>query len=235
MKVEIWSDVACPFCYIGKRHFEAALEQFADRDALDITWKSFQLDPTTPEVASESHAEYLMKRKGFAAEQVEQMMLQVTEMASHAGLDFHLDKSIIVNTRKAHLFIQFAKTKKLGDQAEERLFRAYFTEGLNIADEATLLQLGQEIGLSKSEVQASFTSEKYAYEMAQDIQESRSLGISGVPFFVFDRKYGVSGAQPVQVFLDSLNKAFGEWKSVQASVKLDVIGGNSCSVDGTCD
>lgn len=129
MKIEIWSDVICPFCYIGKRNFEAALEQFADKKNIEVIWKSFQLDPAIPEVATESYTDYLVKRKGMAVEQVQGMLSNVTQMATQVGLDYHLDQSIIVNSLKAHQLIQFAKLKNLGSEAEERLFKAFFIEG----------------------------------------------------------------------------------------------------------
>src|SRR5690606_37140111 len=137
MKVEIWSDIMCPFCYIGKRNFETALAQFADKESVEVEWKSFQLDPTMPEVAQESQVDYSVKRKGMDREQVQTMLAQVTEMARQVGLEYHLDQSVMVNSEKAHCLIQYAKGKNLGDAMEERLFRAYFTEGKNVADTET--------------------------------------------------------------------------------------------------
>ena len=235
MKIEIWSDVICPFCYIGKRNFEAALEQFADKKNIEVIWKSFQLDPTIPEVATESYADYLVKRKGMAVEQVQGMLANVTKMATQVGLDYHLDQSVIVNSLKAHQLIQFAKSKKLGNEAEERLFRAFFTEGKNIADTETLIQLGKDFGLDESEIKASLEDEKYKYEITQDIQEAQNIGVTGVPFFVFDRKYAVSGAQPAEAFLETLNKSFTEWRKSNPEAILEITEGNSCTVDGKCD
>ncbi len=235
MKIEIWSDVICPFCYIGKRNLETALEQFADQKNIDIVWKSFQLDPTIPEIANESHTEYLVKRKGMPAEQVQGMLANVTEMAKNVGLDYHLDKSVVVNSLKAHQLIQFAKSKKLGNEAEERLFKAFFTEGKNIADTETLVQLGKDFGLDESEIKANLENEKFKYEIAQDIQEAQNIGVTGVPFFVFDRKYAISGAQPTEIFLETLSKSFNEWRKTNPETKLEVTEGNSCSVDGKCD
>lgn len=234
MKVEIWSDIACPFCYIGKRNFEMALEQFSDKENIEVEWKSFQLDSELSEIAIESQEEYLVKRKGMPLVQVRELLNNVTEMAKQAGLEFHLNKAVMVNTRKAHQLIQFAKTKKLGDKMEERLFKAYFTEGLNIADNKVLADLGIEIGLNIDEVQLAFTDENYQYQMKQDIQEAAGLGVRGVPFFVFDRKYGVSGAQPTQAFTETLGKSFSEWRKANPIVKLEISEGKSCSTDGVC-
>ena len=212
MKIEIWSDVMCPFCYIGKRNFEMALADFPDKDKIEVEWKSFQLDPTVPEVATESQEDYLVKRKGMSREQVKGMLANVTEMARQAGLEYHLDKSVMVNSQKAHQLIQFAKTKGLGDEVEEVLFRAFFTDGKNVADLETLKELGKEAGLDEKELESAFTDDQFKYKMNQDIQEARSIGVTGVPFFVFDRKYGVSGAQPSEAFLDTLRKSFTEWR-----------------------
>lgn len=235
MEIEIWSDVICPFCYIGKRNFETALEQFADIKNIEVIWKSFQLDPTIPQVATESYSDYLVKRKGMAVEQVQGMLANVTQMASQVGLDYHLDQSVIVNSLKAHQLIQFAKSKKLGNEAEEHLFKAFFIEGKNIGDTETLVQLGKDFGLEQSELKESLEDEKYKYEITQDIQEAQNIGVTGVPFFVFDRKYAVSGAQPAETFLETLNKSFSEWRMANPEIKLEVTAGNSCSVDGMCD
>ncbi len=235
MKIEIWSDVMCPFCYIGKRNFETALAQFPEKEHIEVVWKSFQLDPTIPEVANETQEEYLVKRKGMSVEQVKGMLENVTQSAKQVGLDYHLDKSVVVNSQKAHQLIQFAKTKGLGDEAEERLFKAFFTEGKSIADIDTLTQLGKEIGLDEAELQTAFTDDKYAYLVKQDIQEARQIGVRGVPFFVIDRKYAVSGAQPAEAFLQNLEKAFPEWRKLNPESQLEITEGQSCTTDGKCD
>lgn len=235
MKIEIWSDVMCPFCYIGKRHFEEALSKFSDKEHIDIEWKSFQLDPTMPDVAEESQEDYLVKRKGMSRDQIQGMLQNVTAMGKEAGLDFNFDQSIMVNSQKAHQLIQFAKSKGLGNEIEERLFQAYFTEGKNVADETTLTELGKEIGLDENELQVAFNDDKYLYQMKQDIQEAQNIGVRGVPFFVFDRKYGVSGAQPTEAFLETLNKSFGEWREKNPKTILDISKGQSCDINGNCD
>ncbi len=235
MKIEIWSDVMCPFCYIGKRNFEKALAQFTEKEKIEIVWKSFQLDASVPDIATESYEEYLVKRKGLSAEQVKGMLQNVTQMAREAGLDYHFDRSVIVNSLKAHRLIQFAKTRNLGDEAEERLFHAFFTEGKSIADIDTLTQLGVEIGLDATELQVAFTDERYAYQVNQDIQEARQIGVNGVPFFVFNRKYAISGAQPPQAFLETLRKSFDEWQKLNPQPMLNIQQGNSCSIDGVCE
>lgn len=237
MKVEIWSDVMCPFCYIGKRNFETALKQFANRDHIEVVWKSYLLDPTMPEdmASTESYTDYLVKHKGMSASQVGGMLDNVTKSAKQAGLTYNFDKAVIASSLRAHKLIQFAKTKGLGDQIEERLFHAYFTEGKNIADLGTLTHIGKEIGLDETELKTAFTDEKYAALVNQDIQEAREVGVQGVPFFVLDRKYAVSGAQPAQAFLENLEVAFAEWRELNPETKLKVTKGQSCAPDGTCE
>ena len=235
MKIEIWSDVMCPFCYIGKRNLETALDQFTDKNHIEIIWKSYQLDPSFPEAVTENYQEYLVKRKGMTSEQVQGMLDNVTESAKQVGLDYHLDSAIIVNSMNAHKFIQLAKSKGLGDQAEEQLFHSFFTDSKNIADLDTLIQIGNDIGLDDIDIKTAFTDQKYSALIKQDIQEAQEIGVQGVPFFVFDRKYAVSGAQPPQAFLENLEKSFSEWRKVNPETKLDITQGQSCTPDGICE
>lgn len=234
MKVEVWSDVMCPFCYIGKRNFETALAEFADKDHIEIVWKSYQLDPTIPEVADESYESYLVKRKGMSTSQVKAMLEKVTQSAKEVGLDYHFDKAQMVNSRKAHEFLQFAKAKGVGDEAKEGLFKAFFTEGKRIADADTLIALGGAIGLDENELKLALAEGKYAQAVQGDIQEARQLGVQGVPFFVFDRAYAVSGAQPAQAFAETLDKSFAAWRKANPAVSLEVTQGPSCTPDGMC-
>lgn len=237
MKVEIWSDVMCPFCYIGKRNYEAAIRQFPDGEHIELIWKSFQLDPSipTPTDTSTTTLQYLSISKGLSRAQVVQMTQGVAQTAKKVGLDFHLDKTLVTNTFSAHRLIQMAKTKGLGDRAEEKLFYAYFIETKDIADPEVLHAIGMEIGLTVAEVHDALTQERYALLVRQDIEEARRIGVRGVPFFVFDRKYAVSGAQPPQVFLETLNKSFGEWKEANPVIQLDTVGGPTCTPEGNCE
>lgn len=235
MKIEIWSDVMCPFCYIGKRNFETALEQFSDKNKLEVVWKSFQLDPSLPEVQNGSYTEHLMESKEMGRKQVEGMLDNVTQMAANVGLEYHFDKSVMVNSFKAHRMLQLSKTRGLGDEVEEILFNAFFTEGKNIADDETLVELGKEAGLNETEIRNALSDDKFSEMVKQDIQEARSIGVTGVPLFVFDRKYAVSGAQPPQAFLQTLEKSFGEWREANPEIKIEVTKGQSCSIDGVCD
>src|SRR5690606_13154515 len=146
-----------------------------------------------------------------------------------------LDKSVVVNSQKAHQLIQFAKTKGLDDEAEERLFKAFFTEGKSIADIETLTHLGKEIGLDETELQTAYTDDKYAYLVKQDIQQAQQIGVRGVTFFVIDRKYAISGAQPAEAFLQNHEKAFPEWRTLNPESQLEITEGQSCTTDGKCD
>lgn len=210
MKVEIWSDVMCPFCYIGKRKFEAALQQFAGKDDVVVEWKSYQLNPDMVTDTTKSTVDYLAESKGWTKEYTRETISYVVNMAKEVGLNYNFDKAVVANSFDAHRLIQLAKSKGKGDLMEERLFKAYFVEGKNTADHGTLTQLAVEIGLPEAEVTAVLNSDKFAAEVRRDVAESEQLGIRGVPFFVIDRKFGISGAQDSQVFLDSLNKAFAK-------------------------
>jgi len=212
MKIEIWSDIMCPFCYIGKRKFEKALADFNAPEKVEVIWRSYQLDPTMAFVPGKSVHEVLAEKKGWSPQQAAQMNQQVTAMAREVDLAYHLDKAIPANTFLAHRFTHLAAKHNLQDQAEERLFRAYFTEGKNIGDAETLAQLGTEIGLPKEELQNIFTTNAYTAEVQRDITEAQQLGVRGVPFFVFNRKYAVSGAQPTEIFLQTLNQVWEEEK-----------------------
>lgn len=225
----------CPFCYIGKRNFETALEQFSNKNGIEVEWKSFQLDPSLPEVQDSNYTDYLMVSKGLGRPQVEGMLNNVTQMAKGVGLEYDFDRAVMVNSFKAHRVLQLAKVRGLGDAAEERLFRAFFTEGRNIADDDTLLELGKEAGLNETEIRSSLSDERYSDMVRQDIQEARAIGVTGVPFFVFNRKYAVSGAQPPQAFLQTLEKAYAEWREANPEIKIEVTKGQSCSIDGVCD
>lgn len=207
MKVEIWSDVMCPFCYIGKRKFEAALAQFPDRVQVEVEWKSFQLNPDLKHDEGRSINEYLADIKGWTLEQARSANQQVSQMAEAAGITFNLDRAIVANSFDAHRVTHLARKLGLQDRMEERLFAAYFTEGKNTADHATLVQLGKEAGLEPALVEQVLKSAEYADEVRADVSLAAQFGIRGVPFFVFDRKIGVSGAQEPAVFLEALARA----------------------------
>jgi protein disulfide-isomerase len=209
MKIKIWSDIMCPFCYIGKRNFENALAQFSRADELEIEWKSFQLDSTIPKMKERVDVyEYLAKSKGFSIEDSKAMHENVVRMAKTVGLEYNFDRAVIANSFDAHRLIQFAKTKGLGDEIEETLFAAYFTNGLDMSDLDTLAEIGSSIGLSPVELETILHSEDFSSEVQNDILEAQKYGVRGVPYFVLDDKYAISGAQPSSVFLEALEKTF---------------------------
>ena len=209
MKIEIWSDVRCPFCYIGKKKFEAALEDFPQRDDVKIIWRSFELDPNLM-TTQQNTVDYFIETKGVTRSQAEQMLNRATEMADEVGLDFKLKEAIVANSFNAHRLIQLAKKHELGNEIEEALFKAHFIESKNIDDIDFLITTGVAVGLEEQEVREVMNSNAYADDVKQDQKEAVELGVQGVPFFVFDRKYSISGAQPKEAFLETLNKVFEE-------------------------
>lgn len=217
MKVEIWSDIMCPFCYIGKRKFEDALEQFENKNNIEIVWKSFQLNPSMETNQGKNINQYLAEIKGWSLEQAKEMNKQVTGMAANVGLTYDFDKAVVANSFNAHQLIQLAKTQNKGNEAEERLFKAYLSEGKNTDDYQTLVELATEIGIDSKSIEETLTNNTFAEQVHADVQEAQQLGIRGVPFFVIDRKYGVSGAQESATFLDALTKAWQE-KAATAAV-----------------
>jgi predicted DsbA family dithiol-disulfide isomerase len=220
IQVEIWSDIMCPFCYIGKRKFETALSQFEGRDDIEITWKSYQLSPNMVTDSSKNINQYLAEHKGISLQEAARMNAYVTDMAAKEGLTYNFDKTVVANSFQAHQFAHFAKQYGKQDEAEEKLFLAYFTEGKNMDDDAVLIQLAAEFGLDTEALKAALENETYADEVLADIKEAEQIGVRGVPFFAFDRKFAVSGAQDSKVFLQTLEKAHEERKSVRPRVSF---------------
>lgn len=234
MNVEIWSDVMCPFCYIGKRKFEAALNQFPHKDQINVIWKSFQLNPDMPTDPNRSVLDYLAEVKGVSRAESERMHQHVTNIAREVELDYHFEKAVVANSFDAHRLIQLAKQHGLSDAAEERIFHAYFTEGRNTADHDTLAELGTEIGLDKTEIEQMLQTDAFTEAVDRDIYESRQIGVRGVPFFVINRKYAVSGAQPPETFLGALQTAWPEWEKANPNLVQLTAEGPVCGPDGNC-
>lgn len=216
MKVEIWSDVVCPWCHIGKRRFEAALARFEHRDQVEVEWKSFELDPTPTSAdaqqASESgdYAQRLAAKYGTDVPSAQQMIDQMTAAAAAEGLDFRFDIAVRANTFDAHQVIHLAGERGVQDAVKERLLLAYFSQGRAVSDHDVLAELAAEAGLDADEVRAVLADQRYAGQVRADENDARSLGITGVPFFVVDRRYGVSGAQPSDALLQVLERAWHE-------------------------
>ncbi len=207
MKVEIWSDVVCPWCYIGKRRFERALSGYDGAGDVEVHWRSFQLNPDQPRGIRTTHDEYLAAKMGASVEQVHKLNERVVALAADEGLDYHFETYKVINTFDTHRVAHLARANGLDDQAQERLLRAQLVEGEVLDDADTLVRLGGEIGLDPADVRHVLATDAYADEVRHDLAEARALGINGVPFFVFDRRFGVSGAQPAEVFLETLRVA----------------------------
>lgn len=208
MKVEIWSDVVCPWCYLGKRRFEKALDSFAHRDAVQVEFRSFQLDPGAPRLNGEPTAALLARKYGMTAEQAARSQADLTQLAAADGLEYHLDRARRGNTFDAHRLLHLAAASGLGPAVHERFFRGYFTEGVAIGDPAELHRMAVEAGLDEAAVASVLASDRYADAVRADIDLARAIGIHGVPFFVLNRTFGVSGARSPAHLLEALEQAW---------------------------
>ena len=234
LKIQIWSDIMCPFCYIGKRRIESALQKFDNRDAVEIIWKSFQLDPNFVASASDDLATHLAVKYRKDADWSHTMLADMTQNAKNSGLDFHFEKVVMANSLHAHRLLHLAKKFNLANDLKELLFKSYFTDGKDINDLDTLKELGVAVGLNAVAIDEVLHSDAYIYDVQQDINESQSIGVQGVPFFVFDGKYAVSGAQHVDTFLQTLEKVWHEGNFNSKVLPQHIADGNTCGVEG-CD
>jgi len=207
MRVDIWSDLVCPWCYVGTRRFEKALARYEHRDDVQIVHRSFQLNPAAPRDTTSSRREMLMHKYRLSPEQVVEMDGRMTQTAAGEGLDFKLEGTLTGNTFYAHQLVHLAQTHGLQDAAMERLYRAYFTEQRSLFDQGSLIDLAADISLDRDEAAAALRENRYADAVNADIDLARRLGATGVPLFVFDGRYRISGAQAPEVFLDALRKA----------------------------
>ena len=216
LTVEIWSDIVCPWCYIGKRRFEAALEAFEHRDEVTVMWRSFELDQEAPREPEGTAAERLAAKYGMSLERAATLHTEMTERAAADGLEYHFEIAKGGNTFDAHRMIHLAATYGHQADAKERLLRAYFTEGESLGVWDTLVRLMEEVGVDPVEARESLRLDKFAEDVREDEALAQQLGIQGVPFFVFDRRYGLSGAQPVETMLTALERAWEEAVNLQA-------------------
>ena len=214
MKIEIWSDIACPWCYIGKRRFETALDGFENKDDVEVEWRSFQLDPTLPDHVEESEADYLSRSKGIPADQVRQMFAQVGAQAAAEGLSYDFDSVKVANSFTAHRFLHLAKSRGVMAEAEEALMSGHFESGRDIGSIDYLAEVGAQLGIDPDETRRVLESEEYTDAVEADVGQAKMLGANGVPFFVIDRKYGISGAQPAAAFSQALETAWAESQKV---------------------
>jgi predicted DsbA family dithiol-disulfide isomerase len=230
LRVDVWSDIACPWCYVGKRRLEAALEDFPHRAAVEIVWRAFELDPSAPRErdGGASYAARLAKKYGSTVSGAEEMIARMTEVAAVDGLEFRFDKIRSGNTFDAHRVIHFAGERGVQDAMKERLLRAYMTEGEAIGDPETLARLAGEAGLDPEEVRAMLASDAYVKDVRQDEEEARQLGISGVPFFVLGGRYAVSGAQPAELLRGALARA---WEDLELPPAV-FAEGEACGPEG---
>jgi predicted DsbA family dithiol-disulfide isomerase len=208
VEVEIWSDVACPWCYIGKRRFEAALSQFEHGDAVRVTWRSFELDRDAPHERTGDRAEHLAKKYGMTVAQAQEAEQRLTDVAKSEGLGFRFEAARSGNTFDAHRLIHLAEEHDLQDAMKERLLRAYFTEGELMSDHDTLVRLAVEVGLDEQLARETLAGDRFAQEVQDDERTAGELGVSAVPTFVVDRKLGTSGAQPPEALLELLREGW---------------------------
>lgn len=210
MIVEIWSDIACPWCYIGKRRFERALATFDGAADVAVTWRSFQLDPSIPKGVRRDHDLALAEKFGTSSEHVRAMNERVTALASDEGLDYHFERYVTVNTFDAHRMTHLANAHDLGPAMHERLLHGQFVEGAILDDPETLVRLAEEVGIGGDAAREVAESDAYADDVTDDIRQAHALGVTGVPFFALDRRFGISGAQATELFTSALKRARAE-------------------------
>ena len=206
MKIEIWSDFLCPFCYLGKRKLEIALDNFEHKDEVEVIFKSFELDPSAKNNYSENIHELIAKKYNIPVEKAKESNAQITLQGKDAHIDYDFDKIIQTNSFDAHRLAHYAKTEGKSNELSDRLFKAFFEEGLNLSDYKTLSSLAAEVGLDSSEALKILESEQYSSEVRKDEADAARLKINSVPYFVFNNKYALAGAQPSDTFLEVLRK-----------------------------
>lgn len=231
MKIDIWSDVVCPFCWLGKRHLERALETFPHRDEVEVVWHSFQLDPTAPAVSDETTPRMLARKYGISLEQAQANQERLEQQAATVGLEYHLATTPVTNTFDAHRLLHLAAAEGDVDRVMERFYRGYFTENLAVGDHGVLVRLATEAGLDGSRVREVLAGDEFADAVHADEQQARAYGARGVPFFVLGGVLGVSGAQPVEVFEQALRQAWETTRSLPTVQEEDAA---TCSTAGGC-
>ena len=231
MKIEIWSDFVCPFCYIGKRLLEQALDSFEQRDKVEVIYRSYELQPDAKSDESISMHEMLAKKLGVPTEEAVMMNDQVREHAATVGLDYQFDSMKQTNTMDAHRLLKYAETVGKASVYTERLFSAHFTESAFIGSRETLLRLAHEAGLDQVRAEEVLSSDAYAPDVRRDQLEGQTIGVKGVPFFVFNRKYAISGAQPLELFKETLKQVWNEENNSSEGHRIEQ-NGNVCIGDG---
>ena len=230
MQVEVWSDVVCPWCYIGKRRLESALEKFPHRDQVEVVWRSFQLDPSVPEGEVHPTLPALAAKYGTGVEQMRENMRGLEELAAAEGLEYHLADGISGNTLLAHELLHLAAEHGKRNELKERLLHAYFEEGQPVFDVDSLVPYAVEVGLDEAEVRAALTDRRYLAAVRQEGATAQALGATGVPFFVVDRKYGAAGAQPAELLLQVLERAWADANPLVTVPAAEGCTDDSCAV-----
>jgi predicted DsbA family dithiol-disulfide isomerase len=230
VRIEVWSDVVCPWCYIGKRRLETALERFPHRDQVEVVWRSFQLDPSIPEGETHPTLPALAAKYGTSEDAMRANMARVEQLAADEGLTYDLANGISGNTLRAHELLHAAAEKGLGDKVKERLLHAHFEEGRSVFDVDSLVALGVEVGLDEAELREVLADRRHLAAVHQDSATARALGATGVPFFVVDRKYGAAGAQPPELLLQILERAWADANPLVTVPTADGCDDGSCAV-----
>ncbi len=235
-RIDVWSDVVCPWCYIGKRRLERALAEFPNREEVEVVWHSFELDPKSPKEhdATKSHAERLSTKLGCSKSEAEGMIKRVADLASADGIGMQLEKSHSGNTFDAHRLIHLGKAHGIQDAVKERFFKGYMTEGESIGNTKTLERLAVDAGLPAEEVRSVLESDRYAEDVRADEEEAQEIGVRGVPFFVLGERYAVSGAQPAELLTRAITEAWKEAKAKPTPIAETAVlpDGTVCGPDG---
>lgn len=237
MKIEIWSDIACPYCYIGKRKLENALNKFEHKDEVEIVWHSYELNPDMPKKAlHEPFAEHFSKAHNMSIEDTQRKFDEITQIAKETGLNYNFGKVVAANTSDALRLVKLANTFDLADECEEVLFKAYFVEGQDISDRDTLMRLGKEIGLNEKRISNMLDGNVYFDEIKKDIEYSENeLKLEFIPFYLINGKHAIQGSIAENIYLEVIEKAYEEWKTGEiVNEHENIVGGKSCSVDGVC-
>lgn len=234
MKIQVWSDFVCPFCYIGKRELENALKSTGFSDQIEVEFKSYQLDPTTPSDSDETVYSSLSRKHGMTEEQAKAQSMGIKQRAATVGLNYDFDNMSTANTFKAHRLAKYANTVGKEKELTERFLKGYFEEGKKIGQDSVLIELAAEVGITEAEVKSVLADEQFATDVLSDIELARQYGVQSVPFFVIDNKYAISGAQPEEVFEGAVKKA-AEEAGIRPALKMMGTTDTGVCKDGSCE
>ncbi|MHA6259874.1 DsbA family oxidoreductase [Sporosarcina sp. CAU 1771] len=234
MKIEVWSDYVCPFCYIGKRRLEEALEETGLSNKIEVVYKAYELDPNTPKKTEKTMHEVLATKYNMSAKEAKNMTDNVAEQAKTVGLTYDFENMVPANTFDAHRLAKLAEQENVGEEVTEKLLKAYFIDGEKIGTEEVLTRIAEESGISKDSMKEMMDSDAFATEVKADIAEARQVGVQGVPFFVINRKYAISGAQPTATFADALRKV-AEEEGIQPELKILGDDAKNVCTDDQCE